>query len=772
MCGGGNYFMSKEKVNPKLLKAALTFVSASLFGPAGSVLGLFGEDLLGKIYGSSVDVISNILSNYSFEYLKDGFSNSNNVNKNLDIERLIFDTLAKSVSKLEEHPRVIEYRNEIIKKMNSNITYDQEDLNKLEHFFKYWKNFSKADTQSAELDRFFNKFNMNLHDINTVENLQLEQNLYQMIFLDFENIRHLHKLKPLISELIVPTFKYEFLQAIKMDDKYHRARLAIEYELSSETKKIIEHVYKQQNILLENVATLKEASTLQIETNTEISEKLDALNRYISEMYHDFKPITKRINKHLYPIILSSDQDSTYSEDISQRIDLTEEEYKNINEDEILPTEIIHNSKRRIKGEVFAIELLTRPIRISYIKQRGRYVVTIDRREVENSIISTAAKTAICKEYVENQNKREELIKLDQEIHEFLLGKSDKDEFLIDLPSLGIPLRWASGGVLSVIDIFKNNKHEHWTPFFFRDINPTGWNIALGASERQFDRSGNCIKPIDFELNKPPQFIYREFLEEMLILEDTPQSGASARFKKFFFDEDHALEQQRAANLFAREHIEKRGNEEGLQIAKDENSSGGFDNDIIEIIYDFDTKIDLRVIDKNGIAHSTNNVLITFNLLELGIEVIKVLKYSLDERNYILDGEILTRKNGDSELVRMPCVLISHKALKRIFSKDNYTPKYLEGTQPSFSGDSIKEGIHIKKNEFKMFDWDINQRNTRMKSNDPKISLPEKKRYQASYELFSDIFMHKKYLTGEIPTCFNPGTAKALSLYFARKENK
>ena len=776
--------MSKVNFNPKLLKAALAFVSASIFGPAGTVLGVFGEDLLGKIFGSSVDVISNILSNYSFEYLKDGFNNnSNNINKNKnhDIERMIFETLVKSVSKLEDDAKIIEYRNEIMKGIHNNISYDQEDLLKFEYFFEYWRNYSKAGTLSSEqLDRFFCNFNMNLYDIDVVENRQLEQTLQQMIFLDFDNLRHLHKLKPLVSELIVPVFKYEFLQAIKMDDKYKKARLALEYELSSEIKRIIQYVSEQQIILSENVTSLKENFALLMKANTVVSEKLDELKPYIREIHHDVKAIDHKIDmlleyrdNRVYPTFQASDQASTNLYNLNQQIDLTEEEYNNIDENEILSDEIIHNSKRKIKGEVFAIELLTQPIHISYQKREGRYIVTIDRRGVENSIISTAAKTAICKKYIEEQkDKREELIKLDQEIHQFLMGNSNKEEFLIDLPSLGIPLRWASGGVLSVVNLLRNNTLEQWTPFFFRDINPSGWNIALGASERQFDHNGNCIKPIEYELNKPPLFVYREFLEEMLILEDTPTSGASAKFKKFYFDDDLALEQQKVANLFAREHIEKRNKEEGLRIVKDENKTGGFGNDIIKVNYGFDTKTDLIVIDKNGNEHFTGNVLITFNLLELGIEIIKVLTYSLDERNYILDGEILLRKSGDSELVRMPCALISHKALKRIFSKNNFIPQYSKGIQPSFSADCIKDGNSIKKNEYKMFDWDINQRYTRMTSANPNISHLEKERYLSSFQQFDYVFEYKKYLTGEIPTSFNPGTAKALSLYFARKEHQ
>lgn len=800
--------LKKSNSNHKSLKAIMTAISAIIFGSPGPLLGLLGEDLLESIFSSSTNVISNILCNYSFEYIKEGSNKKNHKNTNHDIEIMIFEALAKAVSKLEGNPSVKEYKAEISRNININIINNVDDLARLEAFFKYWNDYTETDNITIEtLNRYFRQFNMNLYDIDVVENKQLEVTLQQLIFLDFDNLRQLHKFKAIIGELIVPAFKYEFLQAIKTEDKNIKARLAIQYQLTSETKKIIQHIEQQQDNSSEDLAILKEGNAIVDEKLNQIisylsnhEDILNELKDYINivnitiqdshktlisveqqvrdmsddvhSLKHDMKLFINRINHNEYPIIQEVNSKESL-EVLNQKTDLPEEEYEQINENEMLSEKIIHNSKRKIKGEVFAIELLTRPIRISNQKREGRYVVTIDRRDVTNSIISTAAKTAICKEYVEkNKEKRSALIKLDQEIHQFLMGNLDKEEFLIDLPSLGIPLRWASGGVLSVVDIYKNNKHEKWTPFFFRDINPSGWNIALGASERQFDVNGNCIKPIDYELNKPSQFVYREFLEEMLILEDTPTSGASAKFKKFYFDEDLALEQQKVANLFAREHIEKRNYEEGLRIIKEENKTGGFGSDVIKVNYGFDTRTDLIVIDRDGNEHFTGNVLITFNLLELGIEVIKVLMYSLDERNYILDGEILLRKNGDSELVRMPCALISHKALKRIFSKNNFIPHYSAGIQPSFSGDSIKDGNHIKKNEFIMFDWDIKQRHTRLNSINPNISSLEKERYRASFEQFDYVFEHKNYLTGEIPTSFNPGTAKALSLYFARKEEK
>ncbi|MDF2537262.1 MAG: hypothetical protein K0S76_283 [Herbinix sp.] len=750
-------FLSKD--NSKL-KTLIGFIMTTISGPAGLIIGGIGDDLLFKLFGSSVQVITNILTNYTYDSMKKISKENNSTNQ--DIEKSILMSLAKSVVNSQNHPSIIYYKDKLIKRTRN----DDDDLLKFKYFFQYWKEFTYPNNISTELlSSFFSSININSFDINTVNHQVLENNLCTIIFVNLNNSQIYNELKTLLHGIISPLFKQEFLQTIESDNLHKNTLQTIEHDLLIQ---LDEYLHQMEQTMKDQNSDMKK---LIQEGQDIVNTKLDEFeafsketNERLSVLENKIDSLHEKLNKTLEEkSSLSTANLGTINQECSPT-QCSDEVIDEIDENKVLPIKLIHSHNRKLKGEVFAIELLKKPIRISYDKYKGRYNVFIDRRDVENAIISTTAKTEICRTYVENN--RDRLIQLDQEIHQFLLGNTKQEEFIIDLPELGIPLRWASGGVLSVINLWCNDKREQWTPFFFRDINPWGFNIALGASERQFDNRKNCIKPIEYELNYPPSFIYREFMEEMLILESPPKRNSPGRFKRFYFDENRAVEQQREANFFAQEHIKIRNEQDRLFIKAAELADGGFGSDVIQILDVFDTKIDLIVIDKDGKIHKTSNVLVTFNLLELGIEIIKVLEYSIDDGNYILDGEVLCRKNDDYELIRMPCALISHQALKRTFSKSNYTPNYTSEVQPSFIGNNIK------KNEFKAFDWDIDQRYSRMTSTGSLISELEKERYRKSYERFSEIFKDKSFQRGIIPTNFVPAAAKALSLYFSRKDSK
>ena len=67
----------------------------------------------------------------------------------------------------------------------------------------------------------------------------------------------------------------------------------------------------------------------------------------------------------------------------------------------------------------------------------------------------------------------------------------------------------------------------------------------------------------------------------------------------------------------------------------------------------------------------------------------QILEYSLNLKNYLLDGELLEFKEN-TELVRMPLALISMEYLSRTFNHDNYCPIYNENeSQASIVGEPI-----------------------------------------------------------------------------------
>ena len=426
----------------------------------------------------------------------------------------------------------------------------------------------------------------------------------------------------------------------------------------------------------------------------------------------------------------------------------------------IVPVHLIHETEKRLPFEVFAAELLTRPILLRKDKFNN-ILVMIKREGINEAVISTRGKSLISGLYV--SGKEEYLINKDKEIQQFLVGNSNENSFKINLKELGLPLRWASGGILSIVNFKKKDgKLKKWIPLFFRDIEPFGWNIALGSSERYFNGGGKITSKINDELNNPWRFILREFLEETLILNNNPETG-SAVFKTFNFGEVSIEKQRIQASIFAREHIDCRYEFDDLEIYEDRD--------------DFLNTIRVRMMPTNTdiqISHYTDkyqslSVLICFNLLELGIEVVKIIQYNLCENDYMLDGEIYKHNDGTNELIRMPFALISYDYLQKNFGANYKDPEYTKGAQPSIIA---KEDI--PEEDIKIFDWDIKQRIKIARGEKESIGT-EKERYNKWYEEFGDNFVDKKNDDRPIETnaskLFTPASVKILNNYFCSISN-
>jgi hypothetical protein len=325
------------------------------------------------------------------------------------------------------------------------------------------------------------------------------------------------------------------------------------------------------------------------------------------------------------------------------------------------PRDIVFNHPEVLTDvRVIAAELLKNPIDIGWYNDK--LIVKIDRREVDLAVYTTQGKNWLCGQVLKGEV--ESLAKeMDKEIHELLSGNRNKPPLTLNLHNL--PLRWVSGGVLSVITIRGKESEGKWTPFFFRDIAPIGWNIALGSSEN------------NEELNDPWSFLYREFLEETLVHSSRNGLLKTERYVKKF-----VLETQPGqwwaplvqADHFAQQHMNLRKKMDGIDYMF-KTYNGDYRNIITCTGVPTDVIIDIRI-DNAPVQLPWANFLICFNLLELGIEVIKILEYVIDQNDEILDGEILNRKDANyewQELVRMPVVLISHKYLKKVFnSKSGY----------------------------------------------------------------------------------------------------
>jgi len=433
-----------------------------------------------------------------------------------------------------------------------------------------------------------------------------------------------------------------------------------------------------------------------------------------------------------------------------------------------LPEGIVGREKLKKKAmitedEDIAIELLTKQIVVKK-QSNGNVDVFIDRGNVKYAAISNKGKRNLNKSIILPE-KIQSLVEEDREIQSFLNNDSIDEKIVIELDKDKKMLRWASGGVLPIIEY----EDENWIPMFYRDIEPHGWNIFLGSSERYFDDNNKLVGSIDVELNHPTNFIAREFLEEILIFKEEPTSDKEENIIRPLA---LPFDAQSDINKFDKEHIMLRMEYDGLNIKSDEQYIN---------CESLKTNMTLHIISPNGeIINRTSNVLVCFNLLELGIEVVKVIKFKLDNGNILLDGELLPYidKNDmkKKELVRMPVALVSCKFLEQHFKGD-------------FSNivtyDAIKDNASVKLKEFKtddyskdfiLFDYDLKQRLRVTRNQKDKVGEKEKERYIKSFERFFEeinLSMNEVNINStnagirkDYVKHFTPATAKLLNLFF------
>ena len=195
------------------------------------------------------------------------------------------------------------------------------------------------------------------------------------------------------------------------------------------------------------------------------------------------------------------------------------------NKQDVIPTKYL-KKRHKFKNEVFAIELLTEDIIIKK-DQKGLNSILINRNNVKQALINNAGKKQINNEYV--QKNIERIKEKEAEVQKYLLNAYDAENNKYVLSLNKMPLRWASGGVLSIV----NYKRKKWIPMFFRDIPPYGWNISLGSSERSFFCNKLDLNKYENELNSPLNYIEREFLEETLVLTGVPEESKNCIARYF-----------------------------------------------------------------------------------------------------------------------------------------------------------------------------------------------------------------------------------------------
>jgi len=290
----------------------------------------------------------------------------------------------------------------------------------------------------------------------------------------------------------------------------------------------------------------------------------------------------------------------------------------------------------------------------------------------------------------------------------------------------------------------------------------------LGASEKQPKDNGDLR-----ELRDPREVANREFAEELLILKEKPvliEDGVpTTAIVRPFYISNATADAQALSNEFNKAHKELRNNYDNLILKEDK--------DWLRINDNFKTNMRLKVISKDGLVWC-DNVLVCFNLLELGIEVVKIVEFEIDETNYLLDGEILSN-NEVSELVRMPMALIPYDSLEEIFKGDIFKDnKKEEGlaqlvyqvgvTNPSvdvaFLNDKRKEEF-IK--NIILFDYDLQRRSETLEKETDVGS--ERIRYTNAFKKYFD--KSTNTVQNDKILSFTPATVKILNLLFNQSKD-
>lgn len=400
----------------------------------------------------------------------------------------------------------------------------------------------------------------------------------------------------------------------------------------------------------------------------------------------------------------------------------------------------------RLPGEVYAIELLKKEVTV--LKKGGRTSVQIDRAGVRDVILSNEGKLRVYAEHV--QGRERAIWEQDDYVHRRLLSRGRGPSVIqVNPASLQLPLRWASGGVLSIVRF----KKRPWVPLLFRDIRPFGWNLPLGSAERWFDDRDHVRDPrnsLETELNYPWNYIKREFIEEILIVNRDPRTGGPLRHRGFAFP--HPAEPMDA---LADRHRTFRAKFDGLDILPSR------DRDRVPVRFQ-ETTTTVIVRDRKGVEHETHDVLVAFALTDLGVEVVKVVEYSLAATDYLLDGEIRRgHDRTDDSLVRMPIALVSCDYLKQIFNSSRSRQR-TDGPAPSFDIGAPPE------REVRLFSWDIERRLRIIRGQD-QASRTEFERQLDWYDRFGAYFLDEngRVTSSHLPSLFVPATARLLELYFS-----
>ncbi len=292
------------------------------------------------------------------------------------------------------------------------------------------------------------------------------------------------------------------------------------------------------------------------------------------------------------------------------------------------------NSHLWARDRAFAITLLFNQMHLE--REGENTLLNIDLRDQSCAIYSNRGKQFLYSEFLPKDPTQ--YLNLSQEAHDFLRGHSEDDRFPFQVNAL----RWASGGFLPIAQWHG----KQWVCLFFRDIYPVGWNIANGASETK--REYKYLNDL----------IYREMLEELVIIHGTPRKYAHLERRMLISPGPESVNNGLFTYPLIEKHDRFRDKHDGIRLTRTRGSdiTTEFTHQQVRVFFHEDWS--------NAEPVLTNNVLIAINPLELGIEVIRVGRFKLRDDEVLLDGEVYTSSKGEY-LVRRPVVMISTDFLKQ-----------------------------------------------------------------------------------------------------------
>ncbi|MGB1218441.1 MAG: hypothetical protein ACPG4W_01540 [Flavobacteriales bacterium] len=477
-------------------------------------------------------------------------------------------------------------------------------------------------------------------------------------------------------------------------------------------------------------STLKRIYNLLTSKNTSYyptSKSIDALVGYYYEQeiqdrsgknFHDFKNEhqneinaffgQRKVNTNLddyYPELPETFKSSLYLGLVKASIDFS------INRHHIEAPLFIHKDhldlKTKWKDWTFSsLVLLRNPIRIEYLKlnNRSHFQLQINLDNEDFGIYNNLGK-AFLAHYFRKEKSGSKRKQFTQRVENFIKQPS-KERFLEErIP----PVRWASAGALPIAKY----KGEDWVVLSFRDIEPVGWTVPSGTS-------GNKHEHVAINST-----IFRKFAEKICLFSSNPYNEENSFvIQKQFYKSDWVNQEPLKNNEFHSKQHSLRSEHDRIHI----NSTNSIKDRVKlrDVETPFSVKINQETIE---------DIIFTINPHEFGIEILRILKFNMDDKDYILDGEI---HESGSFLLRRPVMLLSLNFLKERYKKEGSLGKLI-------SSSNCIEGKQldlIPKEHFHIFNTDIESKKKRLSQIKENSSLEKLfyKKWLESYEhLFSKV---------------------------------